>query len=211
MTTTKTQGFLQKIDPQMWLTLIGFVFTLGLIYGEFQQMKNQIQIFEEKQKLFDEDFENETKMVLEKFETLEEKLQLEIETVEQRLDKKIKTINTLEDKVFCGPSCVFTNVNNPRSDIVRKDEYKKTIVKKGASIGANSTIICGNTLGEYCFIAAGAVVTKDVPSYALMLGNPAKRVGWMSKAGGRLGPDLICPIDGSVYHQIGQDKIELKK
>lgn len=118
---------------------------------------------------------------------------------------------TLEDKVFCGPSCVFTNVNNPRSDIVRKDEYKKTIVKKGASIGANSTIICGNTLGEYCFIAAGAVVTKDVPSYALMLGNPAKRVGWMSKAGGRLGPDLICPIDGSVYHQIGQDKIELKK
>ena len=94
------ESFLQKIDPQMWLTLIGFVFTLGIIYGEFQTMKNQIYIFEEKQKSFDEDFENETQMVLEKFENLETKLQLEIETVEQRLDKKIKTINTLEDKVF---------------------------------------------------------------------------------------------------------------
>ena len=94
------ESFLQKIDPQMWLTLIGFVFTLGIIYGEFQTMKNQIYIFEEKQKSFDEDFENETQMVLEKFENLEEKLLLEIETVEQRLDKKIKTINTLEDKVF---------------------------------------------------------------------------------------------------------------
>ena len=100
MTTTKTQGFLQKIDPQMWLTLIGFVFTLGIIYGEFQTMKNQIYIFEEKQKSFDEDFEQETKMVLEKFENLESKLQAEITVVEERLNKKIKTINTLEDKVF---------------------------------------------------------------------------------------------------------------
>ncbi len=94
------EGFLQKIDPQMWITLIGFVFTLGIIYGEFQTMKNQIYIFEEKQKSFDEDFEGETIMVLEKFITLEEKLEAEIQVVEERLNKKIKTINTLEDKVF---------------------------------------------------------------------------------------------------------------
>tara|TARA_R100000664_G_C2731725_1_gene122096 strand:+ start:123 stop:509 length:387 start_codon:yes stop_codon:yes gene_type:complete len=100
MAETKTEGFLQKIDPQMWITLIGFVFTLGLIYGEFQTMKNQITIFEEKQKLFDEDFDAETRMVLEKFEQMEEKFEMELEVVENRLDKKIKTINTLEDKVF---------------------------------------------------------------------------------------------------------------
>jgi hypothetical protein len=95
-----TKSYLEKIDPQMWITLIGFVFTLGIIYGEFNAMKNQIHIFEEKQKIFDEAFEEETAMVLDKFVTLEDKLQLEIETVEQRLDKKIKTINTLEKKVF---------------------------------------------------------------------------------------------------------------
>ena len=100
MAETKTEGFLQKIEPQMWITLIGFVFTLGLIYGEFQTMKNQITIFEEKQKLFDEDFDAETRMVLEKFEQMEEKFEMELEVVENRLDKKIKTINTLEDKVF---------------------------------------------------------------------------------------------------------------
>ena len=100
MANKKEEGFLQKIDPQMWITLIGFVFTLGIIYGEFQTMKNQIHIFEEKQKLFDEDFEDETKMVLEKFVTLEEKLEAEITVVEERLNKKIKTINTLEKKVF---------------------------------------------------------------------------------------------------------------
>ncbi len=100
MTTEKEEGFLAKIDPQMWLTLIGFVFTLGIIYGEFQTMKNSITIFEEKQKIFDEDFEEETKMVMDKFELMEEKFELEIEVVENRLDKKIKTINTLEDKVF---------------------------------------------------------------------------------------------------------------
>jgi len=100
MAEQEKEGFLQKIDPQMWLTLIGFVFTLGIIYGEFQTMKNQIYIFEEKQKSFDEDFEGETKMVLEKFVTLEEKLEAEIQVVEERLNKKIKTINTLEDKVF---------------------------------------------------------------------------------------------------------------
>ena len=115
---------------------------------------------------------------------------------------------TLEDGVFCGPSCVFTNVNNPRSEIVRKDEYRKTIVKHGASIGANATIICGHDLGEYCFIAAGAVVTKEVPAYALMAGTPAKRIGWMSKAGGRLGADLICPIQGTAYREIAPNKIE---
>ena len=101
---------------------------------------------------------------------------------------------TLEDGVFCGPSCVFTNVNNPRSEIVRKDEYRKTIVKRGASIGANATIICGHNLGEYCFIAAGAVVTKEVPPFALMAGTPARRIGWMSKSGGRLDKNLICDL-----------------
>jgi UDP-2-acetamido-3-amino-2,3-dideoxy-glucuronate N-acetyltransferase len=115
---------------------------------------------------------------------------------------------TLEDGVFCGPSCVFTNVNNPRSEIVRKDEYRKTIVRRGASIGANATIICGHDLGEYSFIAAGAVVTKSVPAYALMAGAPAKRIGWISKAGGRLGDDLICPIDGTRYRQVLPEKLE---
>ena len=115
---------------------------------------------------------------------------------------------TLEDEVFCGPSCVFTNVNNPRSEILRKDEYRKTIVRRGASIGANATIICGHDLGEYCFIAAGAVVTKKVPAYALMAGTPARRIGWMSKAGGRLGNDLVCPIDGTKYRLIKSGKLE---
>ena len=115
---------------------------------------------------------------------------------------------TLEDDVFCGPSCVFTNVNNPRSEIVRKAEYRKTIVKHGASIGANATIICGHDLGAYCFIAAGAVVTKEVPDFALMAGIPARRIGWMSKVGGRLNNDLICPISGTKYKQIDTDKIE---
>jgi len=115
---------------------------------------------------------------------------------------------TIEDGVFCGPSCVFTNVNNPRSEIVRKDEYRKTIVRRGASIGANATIICGHDLGEYCFIAAGAVITKEVPAYALMVGTPAKRIGWMSKAGGRLEDDLICPIDGTAYRLTSHDKLE---
>ena len=115
---------------------------------------------------------------------------------------------TLEDGVFCGPSCVFTNVNNPRSEIVRKNEYRKTIVKFGASIGANATIICGHDLGEYCFIAAGAVVTKPVPAYALMAGTPAKRIGWMSKAGGSLDEDLICPIEGTAYRLATPNKLE---
>jgi len=107
----------------------------------------------------------------------------------------------LEDGVFCGPSCVFTNVNNPRAEIERKDEFRQTLVRKGASIGANATIVCGNTLGEYCFIAAGAVITNDVPAYALMAGVPARRIGWMSQSGAKLGPDLICPDDASRYEE----------
>src|SRR5205085_8311552 len=90
---------------------------------------------------------------------------------------------TLEDDVFCGPSCVFTNVMNPRSHVSRKHEYRPTLVKRGSSIGANATIVCGVTLGEYAFIGAGAVVTSDVPSYALMVGVPARRVGWMCQCG----------------------------
>lgn len=116
---------------------------------------------------------------------------------------------TLEDDVFCGPSCVFTNVNNPRSAIVRKDEYRPTLVKRGASIGANATILCGHTLGEYCFIAAGAVVASDVPDHALMAGVPARRIGWMSKAGARLASDLVCPIDGTRYKEINNDGLAL--
>jgi UDP-2-acetamido-3-amino-2,3-dideoxy-glucuronate N-acetyltransferase len=92
----------------------------------------------------------------------------------------------LEDDVFCGPSCVFTNVVNPRSHVSRKSEYQRTLVRRGASIGANATILCGITLGEYCFIGAGAVVRSDVPAFALMVGVPARRVGWMCRCGVRL-------------------------
>lgn len=95
-----------------------------------------------------------------------------------------------EDDVFLGPSMVFTNVINPRSAIVRRNEFKKTIVKKGASIGANATIICGNTIGLFSMIGAGAVITKDVPPHALMVGNPAKQIGWVSEYGNRLNFDL---------------------
>ncbi len=115
---------------------------------------------------------------------------------------------TLEDGVFCGPSCVFTNVNNPRAEIVRKSEYRPTLVKRGATIGANATIVCGHTLGEYSFIAAGAVVTGDVPAFALMAGVPARRIGWMSRAGGRLGADLVCPLTGTRHRAAGPDAIE---
>ena len=100
---------------------------------------------------------------------------------------------TLEDGVFCGPSCVFTNVHNPRSEIARKSEYRKTLVKKGATLGANCTIVCGVTIGKFAFIGAGAVISKDVPSYALMVGVPDTQVGWMSEYGEKL--DL--PITGN--------------
>ncbi len=108
-----------------------------------------------------------------------------------------------EDDVFLGPSMVFTNVINPRSGIIRKEEYMKTIVKKGASIGANATIVCGNNIGKYAFIGAGAVVTKEVPDYALMVGNPSKNIGWMSEFGERLNFDnkgtAICDKTGVKY------------
>tara|TARA_B100001287_G_C22593322_1_gene486778 strand:- start:222 stop:821 length:600 start_codon:yes stop_codon:yes gene_type:complete len=100
---------------------------------------------------------------------------------------------TLEDEVFCGPSCVFTNVSNPRSKIIRKSEYKKTLVKRGVTLGANCTVICGITIGEFAFIGAGAVVSKNVPAYALMIGIPATQVGWMSEYGEKL--DL--PLSGN--------------
>lgn len=111
---------------------------------------------------------------------------------------------TLEDDVFCGPSCVFTNVLTPRAHVQRKDEFGETLVKRGATIGANATIVCGNTLGAYCMIAAGAVVTKDVPDYALMAGIPAKRIGWVSRAGDRLDQTLICPRTGERYAENGE-------
>jgi UDP-2-acetamido-3-amino-2,3-dideoxy-glucuronate N-acetyltransferase len=117
----------------------------------------------------------------------------------------------LEDGVFCGPSCVFTNVNNPRAEIERKSEFRKTLVKRGASIGANATIVCGHTLGAWCFVAAGAVVTQDVPDYAIVAGVPARRIGWMSRAGVKLGQDLICPVDGSTYRETGDGRLEQVK
>ncbi len=105
----------------------------------------------------------------------------------------------LEDDVFCGPSMVFTNVINPRAFIERKDEFRPTLVKKGATIGANATIVCGNTIGAYAMVGAGAVVTRDVPAYALMIGAPARFLGWVSRSGDRLGRDLICPKTGERY------------
>ena len=104
-----------------------------------------------------------------------------------------------EDDVFLGPSMVFTNVINPRSSVNRKNEFKPTLVKKGATIGANATIVCGVTLGEYCFIGAGAVVTKDVKPFALMVGVPARQKGWVSRSGVILSEDLICPETGEKY------------
>jgi UDP-2-acetamido-3-amino-2,3-dideoxy-glucuronate N-acetyltransferase len=114
----------------------------------------------------------------------------------------------LEDGVFCGPSCVFTNVNNPRAEFERKNEFARTLVRRGASIGANATIVCGHDLGEYCFIAAGAVVTREVPAYALMAGTPARRIGWVSRAGRRLGPDLVCPETGERYTETADGKLK---
>jgi UDP-2-acetamido-3-amino-2,3-dideoxy-glucuronate N-acetyltransferase len=104
-----------------------------------------------------------------------------------------------EDDVFLGPSMVFTNVVNPRSAVNRKEEFKKTLVKKGATIGANATIVCGTTLGEYCFIGAGAVITKDVKPFALMVGVPARQKGWVSRSGAILREDFICPETGEKY------------
>lgn len=112
---------------------------------------------------------------------------------------------TLEDDVFCGPSMVFTNVYNPRSHVPRKDEYRDTLVRRGATLGANCTIICGTSIGEYAFVAAGAVINRDVKAYALMAGVPARQIGWMSQHGERLTLPLAgdgearCPATGAAY------------
>jgi UDP-2-acetamido-3-amino-2,3-dideoxy-glucuronate N-acetyltransferase len=117
---------------------------------------------------------------------------------------------TLEEGVFCGPSMVFTNVYNPRSLIERKSEYRDTLVKRGATLGANCTIVCGVTIGEYAFVGAGAVINKDVPAYALMVGVPARQIGWMSEFGEQLNLPLqgqgqaICDHTNRVYHLNGQ-------
>jgi len=128
-----------------------------------------------------------------------------------KLGKNVKVQNNVsiytgvicEDDVFLGPSMVFTNVINPRSAIIRKDNYNTTIVEKGASIGANSTIVCGNKIGAYAFVGAGAVVTKDVKPYALVVGNPARQTGWMSEYGHKLNFDVAgfasCPESGERY------------
>lgn len=113
---------------------------------------------------------------------------------------------TIQDDVFLGPSCVFTNVINPRSQVNRKNEFSKTLVKKGASIGANATIVCGNTIGQFAFIGAGAVVTKDVPDYAMIVGNPGRQIGWMSEYGQKLDFDkegkAICAESRESYELV---------
>ena len=112
---------------------------------------------------------------------------------------------TLEDDVFCGPSMVFTNVYNPRSAVTRKDEYRDTLVKRGATLGANCTIVCGVTIGEYAFVGAGSVINKNVPAFGLMVGVPAKHIGWMSRFGERIDlpvkgdGEYTCPHTGDVY------------
>ena len=116
---------------------------------------------------------------------------------------------TLEDDVFCGPSMVFTNVHNPRSAVPRKAEYRRTLVRRGATLGANCTIVCGCTVGEYAFVGAGAVVSRDVPAYALVVGVPARRIGWMSRHGERLAlppageGEAACPATGERYQLRG--------
>lgn len=125
------------------------------------------------------------------------------ENVKVQNNVSIYTGVTCEDDVFLGPSCVFTNVTNPRSGVNRRGMYEKTVVKKGASIGANATIVCGHDIGRYAFIGAGAVVTKHVPDYALVVGNPSKQIGWMSEYGHRLSFDengiAICPESEEKY------------
>lgn len=122
---------------------------------------------------------------------------------------------TLEDGVFCGPSCVFTNVHNPRSEIERKHEYRKTLVKKGATLGANCTIVCGIIIGKFAFIGAGAVISKDVPDYALIVGVPGKQIGWMSEYGEKLDLPVTgnaitkCKHTNQIY-ELKKDKVIIK-
>jgi len=121
--------------------------------------------------------------------------------------------NIIEDDVFLGPSCVFTNVSNPRSQISRRHLYEKTVVRRGATIGANATILCGVTIGKYAFVAAGAVITRDVPDYALMMGVPAHQQGWMSRHGRRLTHAdkegyMVCPESGWRYKEINPGVIQ---
>ena len=121
---------------------------------------------------------------------------------------------TLEDDVFCGPSMVFTNVYNPRSGVIHKDEYRRTRVKRGATLGANCTLVCGITVGEYAFVGAGAVVQKDVPDFALMVGVPARRIGWMSRHGERLALPTqgegraACAATGDIY-ELSEGRVRL--
>lgn len=115
----------------------------------------------------------------------------------------------LEDDVFCGPSMVFTNVYNPRSAVARKDQYRTTLIRKGATLGANCTIVCGTTVGQFAFVGAGAVINKDVPDYALMVGVPARQIGWMSEYGEQIPlplqgcGDYVCPHTGQTYQLSG--------
>ena len=106
----------------------------------------------------------------------------------------------IEDDVFCGPSCVFTNVLNPRAFVNRKNEFEATYLRKGCSIGANATIVCGNSIGKYALVAAGATVTKSVPDFGLVAGTPARLIGWVSKLGHTLGQDFVCPESGQKYY-----------
>ena len=117
---------------------------------------------------------------------------------------------TIGDDVFLGPSCVFTNVKTPRAFIDRSNEFHDTVVEQGASIGANSTIVCGVKIGEYAMVAAGAIVTKDVASYSLVLGSPAIHIGWVSKAGDRLHTDLKCKRTGTLYEELNGNLYEKK-
>lgn len=140
-----------------------------------------------------------------------------------RLGRNVKIQNNVsvytgvicEDDVFLGPSMVFTNVINPRSTVVRKNEYKPTILRRGASVGANATIVCGNEIGEYAMIGAGAVITKPVPAYALVVGNPARQIGWVSEYGYKLNFDknglATCPETGQVYKLNDNKVIKVKK